>query len=181
MVVAGRVAAAGRKRWASAAAPLCVIFRRIPAVPPARGLIGSGRHCLVASDARERNIVLVTVSLFCDLSMRCLPAFLRSAVLPPVLILMSGAAAAALAVAGASTEFTASDFPIRFDSFIRSPLRQLHPHSFDLETTSPHPSHSRSNHFQCLYPPRVAVRQLPALACSWLWSTRTRMPVPSTR
>ena len=75
MVVAGRVAAAGRKRWASAAAPLCVIFRRIPAVPPARGLIGSGRHCLVASDARERNIVLVTVSLFCDLSMRCLPAF----------------------------------------------------------------------------------------------------------
>ena len=112
MVVAGRVAAAGRKRWASAAAPLCVIFRRIPAVPPARGLIGSGRHCLVASDARERNIVLVTVSLFCDLSMRCLPAFLRSAVLPPVLILMSGAAAAALAVAGASTEFTASDFPM---------------------------------------------------------------------
>ena len=79
MVVAGRVAAAGRKRWASAAAPLCVIFRRIPAVPPARGLIGSGRHCLVASDARERNIVLVTVSLFCDLSMRCLPAFCRSA------------------------------------------------------------------------------------------------------
>ena len=79
VVVAGRVAAAGRKRWASAAAPLCVIFRRIPAVPPARGLIGSGRHCLVASDARERNIVLVTVSLFCDLSMRCLPAFCRSA------------------------------------------------------------------------------------------------------
>ena len=69
VVVAGRAAAAGRKRWASAAAPLCVIFRRIPAMPPARGLIGSGRHCLVASDARERNIVLVTVSLFCDLSM----------------------------------------------------------------------------------------------------------------
>ena len=115
MVVAGRVAAAGRKRWASAAAPLCVIFRRIPAVPPARGLIGSGRHCLVASDARERNIVLVTVSLFCDLSMRCLPAF---CLLP---VLSEHAAAAALAVAGASTEFTASDFPIRFDSI----------HSFD--------------------------------------------------
>ena len=32
-------------------------------MPPARGLIGSGRHCLVASDARERNIVFITLLL----------------------------------------------------------------------------------------------------------------------
>ena len=116
VAVAGRVAAAaawckrrgGRECHvvvAAAAAPLCVIFRRIPAMPPARGLIGSGRHCLVASDARERNIVLVTVSLFCDLSM-------SACVLPPVLL--SDDAMRCLAAQQRSgrrrTEFAASDF-----------------------------------------------------------------------
>ena len=116
MVVAGRVAAAGRKRWASAAAPLCVIFRRIPAVPPARGLIGSGRHCLVASDARERNIVLVTVSLFCDLSMRCLPAFCRSASCSPVLMSGGSSSSGRRRCQHRIYCFRFSDDSIRFDS-----------------------------------------------------------------
>lgn len=58
VVVAGRMVptAAVCRRWARSAAPsICAILRRIP---PARGLVGSGRHRLVASDARERSIVV---------------------------------------------------------------------------------------------------------------------------